>query len=489
MRHDLTLRLLCGVGAAAALAGILVYAQARRTLVANFDAAQAAKACAIVFLLELEDGWLEFDLEPGMMPEFEGGSEPEYYQLWLSDGQALDRSVTLAEGVDLPRRLGDLVGPQGFDLDLPDGRPGRAIGVTARIGADREEDDEREAQAADPGAEGPPSATEYVEIGLTVARSRATLDKALATVRDAVLLAGGALGLAIWLLVPRLVRRGLRPLDAMGERVASIDADSLAYRLDAAGLPAELRGPAEKVNELLARLQAAFERERRMTGNVAHELRTPIAELRAAMDVAARWPEDAGLGRAAIDTGVAVALRMSDLVAGLLRLARIEGGSARPVPEDVDLHELVEELWRSLAPRSFARGVEFEHRTLPGAVLRADRTLLSMAVMNLLDNAARFAPRESTITCEAERHEDGELTWTLRNRNEALAEDDLRHLTEPFWQRGAARGGSSHAGLGLALVESVAKVLGLRLHFSCGQDFEVCLSTGGPRTVGAAAGQ
>jgi two-component system sensor histidine kinase QseC len=352
-----------------------------------------------------------------------------------------------------------------WDQALPDGSPGRALGLAVT------------AHAKDVVL---PPGTEPLRLTLVVAASRAGLDATLAGLTW-VLVLTDALALGVLaLLVAGGVRRGLRPVDALAGEVARLDATSLARRVDTTALPDELVPLALKLNELLARLEAAFARERRMTAAVAHELRTPIAELRAATDVARRWPEDADVSGEAVAIAGDVARRMGEAVDAVLRFCRLESGQEAATREPVPLRALLDELWAPHARRATERGLVLRNEVPGDLAAEGDRGLLALALGNLLDNACSFAAPGSV--CASAGVREGQVELRVANPAPDLHAADLAHLAEPFWRKDAARSDGRHAGLGLALVTSVVRVLGGRLEFALeGGEFAVTLRL--PRAV------
>jgi K+-sensing histidine kinase KdpD len=167
-----------------------------------------------------------------------------------------------------------------------------------------------------------------------------------------------------------------------------------------------------------------------------------------------------------------VSARMAELVVGLLRLARFAAGSANLDLQDVDLRELFDTSWHAVERSAKERRVRLDQHTPSGVVVRTDRSLLSIVVANLLDNAVRFAEPDSAITCAVDHVADASsVTWTIKNRTSALETGDLARLTEPFWQKSAARTESDHAGLGLTLVNAAAQAIGAELRFRLYDEF------------------
>jgi two-component system sensor histidine kinase QseC len=321
-------------------------------------------------------------------------------------------------------------------------------------------DDEEDEEEGDP----PPGDTAgALHVAIVVARSRVELDSMLAALATGTLAAAGAalvlLGLGGWW----SIHRGLAPLGRLGREVERVEAASLSTRLATDGIPAELGPFVTKLNELFERLEASFAKERRMTSAMAHELRTPIAELRSASDVARRWPDDDALVDEAVAAAADVAVRMSRAVDAVMRYCRLESGQAVLETETVYLRAQVEEAWRRSEPAALHRGLAFRNEVPDDLAVRSDGGLLALVFGNLLDNAASFASG-GTIVARAQTGADS-ITVSVSNRADQLEFADLARVSEPFWRKDAARTDGMHSGLGLTLVTSVLRVLGGEARF------------------------
>ncbi len=159
---------------------------------------------------------------------------------------------------------------------------------------------------------------------LIVAIDRQDLDRTLGLVAAVFSGVGVLLAAAIAIAVSTGLRGALAPLDTLAEQASRIDADSLATRFPITGLPGELRPIADRLNALLSRLERSFDRERQFSADVAHELRTPIAELRAGAELALKLA-DARRSDADRET-LAIAAQMEGVVVRLLALLRSDRG-------------------------------------------------------------------------------------------------------------------------------------------------------------------
>ncbi len=246
----------------------------------------------------------------------------------------------------------------------------------------------------------------------------------------------------------------------MADQASRIDANSLTARFSVEQLPAELKPIAGRLNDLLGRLSASFERERRFSANLAHELRTPLAELRSQAELALKWPEE----RTAENdkTVLEIALQMEALVVRMLALARAEQTHEPTTKERVVLASLVEGLSGSAESTIRARRLKVE-RTIPSdAVLETDAVRMRSIVANLLENAVNYSREGGAIVVAAELAEDS-FAFRVSNPTINLHADDLPRLFERFWRKDSSRTGGTHAGLGLALSRSLAEQIGYTL--------------------------
>jgi two-component system sensor histidine kinase QseC len=254
----------------------------------------------------------------------------------------------------------------------------------------------------------------------------------------------------------------VRPVDRLAGQAAAMDAASLRRRFELADAPIELLPILRQLNGLLDRVEDAFQRERRFTGAAAHELSTPISELRALAENAIRFPDDAeATARFAADA-FEVSRRMERLVNVLLALARCESGRQSLAFEKLRLSEALEDLRQKFEARRCARKLEWTWKVPAGVDLWTDRTLCESVLSNLFDNAVEHAPSGGQIACEL-ASEPEQLRLIVSNTQSDLDPRDLPHLFEPFWRKDGARTDGRHTGLGLTLARSAAHRLGLVL--------------------------
>jgi two-component system sensor histidine kinase QseC len=445
--RQLRRQLLVGLGIALALSGLTVWAVVRRTLYAQFDGALLAKARFFATVIKQEPGeGLVIDLDETPMPEFERPDNPEYFQVWLPDGSVMARSRSLGEG-QLATGPAAPALPRLWDLPLPGGRHGRAVMLVAPVRWENEGTKSDQAEEKRP---------DIPVVRLALARDRGSLDAALANTSFALALGALLLLLGVPLLVTRAVRRGLRPLDELGGQAARIDARSLGRRFGSERVPEELRPICDRLNDLLERLEASFDRERRFSADVAHELRTPIAELRSIAEVALRYP-DATPGRSFEDV-LGASVHMEALITALSTLSRCESGRQPVNIETVDLARVCQETWAAIEQAAAQKGVRSSLAAGTTGMVCADPLLLGSVATNLFSNAVEYTPPGGEIGWRIEP-EGAQVVLTVTNTNTSLETADLAHVFERFWRKDAARSGGEHGGLGLSLCQAFVRLM------------------------------
>jgi signal transduction histidine kinase len=459
LRSRLTVFLLAGMGLLLAGGGLLLDRAISSRLRREYDEALLDKARALVTLTEQENGkaWLEFSYN--FMPEFAAQEKPAYFELWLNDGSVIDRSRSLA-GRDLPHRSVPVGQYQWRSLTLPGGRHGREVEVSYHPRSEQDEAQERDSGErsvvptdTDPGG----------TVTLAVAQGSEDLDALLASVR--VVLGAVILGLlaGTGALVKAVIGVGLTPLDDLARRLEGMDADSLGSPLEVTEAPSELVPVVQHLNALLLRLDASFARERSFSANLAHELRTPLAELRAVTEVALKWPEDPAAWEESLAEIRGIGLQMERLVVNLLALARCDGRQQTVTLAPVPLHEVAAGCWGTVAADAAEKGMAF-HLDVPGSLTPVtDREKLSLILSNLFSNAVAYGSPGHPVTCSAvaEGLAGGELVLRVGNFTEALVPGDVPKIFDRFWRKDLARSGGKHHGLGLSLVSALCDLLHL----------------------------
>ena len=213
----------------------------------------------------------------------------------------------------------------------------------------------------------------------------------------------------------------------------------------------DLQGLEEAINDLLDRMQAAYNQQARFVSDASHELRTPIAVLKGYADLLERWgKDDPQVREESILAIQSEADRMRRLVDQLLFLARGDSGRAPLQPAVLNLSELLEEVWEE------SRMIDPAHRWLLDAPqpvsFTGDRDMLKQALRILSDNAAKYSPADAEILLHCGTAEDGSPTLTVRDHGMGIKPQDLPHVFDRFYRSDPARSRQSGgSGLGLSI--------------------------------------
>lgn len=270
----------------------------------------------------------------------------------------------------------------------------------------------------------------------------------------------GLSALATALLGAWAARSGLRPLRRMGEVAAGVSAHSLTQRLPQAQMPVELAELAQAFNAMLGRLDDAFQRLSAFSADIAHELRTPLSNLLTQTQVILTQPRPLEDYREALHSNLEELQWMAQLVNDMLYLAKADHGLLMPNREALDLGDEVDALLEFFT--LLAEDAQVTLVREGSAHTLGDRGMLRRALSNLLDNALRFTPPGGEVRV---RIESG-VTLTVENTGEGIPAQLLPRLFDRFYRADPSRhaGSSEHAGLGLAITQSIVRAHGGRIY-------------------------
>ncbi len=380
----------------------------------------------------------QFGPEPPRRPSWAPAHQPEIY-LRVLDGRAQTLTETPGMAHELPSpssaELARVSSPDGEERDARSRSGKPFMTLIVRVPGQRESD--------------PPQF-------MQVAMDRENAEHLLARYRERLWLVLGT-SLALCAFTGYLIARsGMRPLQDISRTAARIRSTTLDERIQVQGLPAELAELAETFNGMLDRLEQSFLHVAHFSDDVAHELRTPINNLRGEIEVALSKARSGQEYREVLGSCLEECSRISRLIQTLLFLARSDNTADTLQRERIDVgHELtkVEEFYGAAA---IDAGVALRVCGDAGECAEVNRTLFQQAVGNLVSNAIAHTPPGGTITLSA-RADPSRLTVSVSDTGCGIPREHLPRVFERFYRIDQARASSGqNVGLGLAVVKSIA---------------------------------
>jgi two-component system heavy metal sensor histidine kinase CusS len=259
-----------------------------------------------------------------------------------------------------------------------------------------------------------------------------------------------------------LARRGLRPLAEITATTRRIRSTTLSERLADRGLPAELHELAATFNEMLDRLEESFARLARFSADIAHELRTPVNNLRGEAEVALSRPRSPEEYRDVLGSCLEECGRLTRLIDSLLFLARAEVPQTQIAAEPVDVARELDVVREFYAGAAAEAGVTLTVADSTAGKADLDRTLFQRALSNLVANALAHTPAGGTVTLTAAA--DGAMTRVeVADTGHGIPPEHVAHVFDRFYRVDPSRASSSGGvGLGLAIVKSIVGLHGGR---------------------------
>jgi two-component system OmpR family sensor kinase len=271
-------------------------------------------------------------------------------------------------------------------------------------------------------------------------------------------LAGAASFLGGWWLGGRMVR----PVHEIMDQTEAMRAGTLGRRITAEAGTREYERLVAVLNGMLARLEAAFESQRRFTADASHELRGPLTALRGEVEVALRRERDPAEYRRVLASSLQEVDRLTALAEDLLTLARSDAGVMQPRLEVADIAAHAAAVATRLTPRASAKGVDLVVDAKASAEALVDPGLVDQLLWNLVENGIKFTPAGGRVEVAVDEAE-GEVIIEVSDTGPGLPEDAYERVFERFYRADASRTSAGEAGgtgLGLSIVRAIAEVHG-----------------------------
>ncbi|MFM0665045.1 heavy metal sensor histidine kinase [Paraburkholderia sediminicola] len=304
-----------------------------------------------------------------------------------------------------------------------------------------------------------------------IARNMSDRWRLLDRYRDKLNIAGAAGVILAMLLSYLLIRAAMRPLRDIATSAGLVTINRLNTRITVARVPSELEALVASLNAMLERVDLGFQRLSRFTADLAHDMRTPLGNMRGAAEVALARPRSADEYESVLASNLEECDRLSRMIENVLFLARAEHPQFVKHMREFDAgQELmrIAEYFEGIADDANVRV-----QVTGTAMLTADLELFRRAVSNLLANAIRYTPRGGEITLDA-RTSAGEVRVTVSNQGQPIAAEHLERIFDRFYRidpsrsalpsSGSSQGSTGSTGLGLAIVRTIMELHGGTVH-------------------------
>lgn len=283
--------------------------------------------------------------------------------------------------------------------------------------------------------------------------------------------------------------RAMRPVKAITQTAHTISESDLSRRINLRGRD-ELAQLAGTFDDMLGRLQSAFDRQRRFVADASHELRTPLTIINLEVGRVLSHQHSAGEYKKALQTVDAEGERMSRLVNDLMTLARMDSGQAIPQMEDVDLSDAAVEAVERMSPLADHQSIKLEIGEMPELPVRGDRQYLIQMVSNLIENGIKYSGANQTVKIETDSRRNGKgdlAVLRVSDTGPGIPPDHLPKLFDRFYRVDQARSrdvdedsnSPTGSGLGLSIVASIVHMHDGEIHVDSkvneGTTFEVTL--------------
>jgi two-component system heavy metal sensor histidine kinase CusS len=279
----------------------------------------------------------------------------------------------------------------------------------------------------------------------------------------------------------QIARRGTSPLRYVADTARRIGSSTLGERIQSDGYPVELADLALTFNAMLDRLQESFERLTRFSADLAHELRTPVNNIRGEIEVALARSRSASEYREVLNSNLEEVVRLSELIASLLFLARTESPGTCLKREHISVDQLLQTVKDYYEGPADQAGVALTINSSPGLKAVLDSSLIKRAIGNLVSNALAHTPIDGSISLNASEGCDG-LEISVRDSGCGVPPQFIERLFDRFYRVDPARSQQSGGfGLGLSIVRGIMVLHGgdVRIASEVGKGTHVTLTIPG----------
>jgi len=419
----------------------------------EFNRGLHSKAGMLMTLVHEDEEGLAFNFSSEFMPEFDGQLEPEYFQMWTEEGVfTRSQSLNLFALKNLRFEELKLGETKIMSTQLPDGRDGRVI--YTRFQPQLDSHSHRNFYD---GVSRPHHST----LTLAYAASSEEVDFILWLIDVIFIVTTVTVIVFIRLFVRKSVDSSLAPLNKLNRDISRISIADKNAVVTIKKPVEELQPIVDNLNAFIQENRQLYFREKRLTSDIAHELKTPIAELINMAEVAIRFPNEKEFEADFKPEVLKISQRLKSIVSNLLLLHKYSD-EALPKQDACDLNQVI---LRTLEKCDLER-IKFEFQDDIPAIV-SNLFALESIITNLVNNAKQYSPDKSIVTVCTLLNKEDKLQFTVTNELKVpLTEEDLSQLFDPLWQKDSARTSNDNFGLGLSIAKSLSKAIDAELQVS-----------------------
>lgn len=413
----------------------------------EFDRSLQSKAGMLMTLVHKTDEGFSFSFSSEFMPEFAGEIEPEYFQVWSKEGTfTRSKSLDLFEVKNLPFEDLEIGESKIRPLQLPDGRGGRVF-YSRFI-----------PQGKDNTSEDTYKKTNDEPLTLAYASSSEEVDFVLWLIDVIFIVSTITVIVFIRLFVRKAIDTSLAPLIKLNQDISQLSITSEGSQIFIQEPVKELLPIVESLNAFIKENRQLYLREKRLTSDIAHEIKTPIAELINMAEVAIRFPNEKELNDDFKPEALKISLRLKSIVSNLLLLHKYSDGKL--IKQDAcDLNQVIT---RVLENSDLSR-VNLELDENAPAIM-SNLFALESIISNLVNNAKQYSPLDSKILVSTKAAKEKRLILSVSNSLiEPLNDNDIDQLFDPLWQKDTSRTSNDNFGLGLSIAKTLSKAIDAQL--------------------------
>ncbi len=436
LRFGVNLLILAFAGSAIGYVALreILYAQLDSSLARLAEIEAAATA-------DTQDSTVHFHEEVFVTATDREVSLTRYAEIWNVDGEPVLRTRNL----------------HAADLPLPEG-------ILARVASSEQPEffgfewrgRDYDAVVYPLGLIGPQHRAHLLQVAAPTDHLEAVLDRFLILVGLLALAgAAAAAGLGWW-----LAGRAVRPVMQVIQQAELLEMSRGEHRIMAEADTEELARLVSVLNAMLARIDEAFENQRRFLADAGHEIRTPLTILRGDLDVALRRRRSPEEYEAVLRQTLGDLKEVSSLADDLITLARSESGGLEPHPAEMPVRRLLGRVAEKYARVAEEAGIEMTLDIDDRLVVYADPGLLERALGNLVDNAIKYGRRGGGVSVSARSEGGGGFGVTVRDDGPGIPSEERERLFERFYRGEAGRRSVRGSGLGLAIVKAIVEAHG-----------------------------